>query len=125
MKSMNKHLFISAVCIAFLLCAVLPPKATGDYYIVYGNVYEWNSYKQKYYPVNGMTVKLVCTTGTYYDTTHYHWYHGNGFYDFMASEVGRPESGTVSVVYEGCTFSQSFTEDDIPANRDFYLDAVC
>lgn len=123
MKPVERKLVIVTVTVAFLLCAALPPKSAGDYYIVYGIAYEWNSYKQRYIPINGVTVTLVCSTGTYYDTTHYSSYYGNGFYDFMASEVGRPEWGTVSITYEGCTYNRSFTEDDIPARRDFYLDA--
>ena len=123
MKPMERKVVI-LVTVAFFLCtALIPQKSTGDYRIVYGNVYTWNSYKQRYYPINGVTVTLACSTGTYYETTHYDSYHGNGFYDFLASEVGRPEWGTVSVTYEGCNYNQSFTEDDIPARRDFYLDA--
>lgn len=119
---MDKRVLI-LVAAAVFLCAMLPQKSVGDYYIVYGNAYTWNSYKQKYLPINGVTVELTCSTGVYYDTTHYDSYYGNGFYDFKASEVGRPEWGTVSITYDGCTYNKSFTEDDIPARRDFYLDA--
>jgi hypothetical protein len=122
MKPETRTIFICVVAAVFV-CALFPIESAGDYRIVYGKAYAWNSYKQMYIPVNGLTVTLECSTGTYYETTHYDPYHGSGFYEFMASDVGRPEWGTVSITYEGCTYYRSFTEDDIPARRDFYLDA--
>lgn len=119
MKPRERTLFIAIAAAAFLLCTALPPQSAGDYYIVYGKVYQWDSSVHKYLPANGITVRLECSTGTYYDTTHYNPYYGNGFYEFMASEVGRPDGGTVI-----CSYSQTFEEEDIPARRDFYIDEI-
>jgi hypothetical protein len=117
MNAAKKTLVIGSMVCVFMLCAVLLPHySAGDYYIAYGRVFQYDSSSGKYLPANGVSVRLVCSTGTYYDTTHYNPNYGNGFYDFMASEVGRPDGGTVTV-----TYSQTFEDDDIPARLDFYI----
>jgi hypothetical protein len=124
MKSMNKRVVICAATLAFLLCAALPPDSSAlPEKIVWGNAYIWNSYKQQYTPINGLTVKLECSTGTFYDTTHYDPYHGNGYYVFLYVDVGLPDGGTVSITYDGCTYNRSFAKNEITAHINFYLDS--